>query len=148
MIYRKDEWLLRRTDRRYDSLPWCDVDLTSLLWLEFLFPCWWNSEGWFLFGGSVFRQLTELRKSLCLHLLFFKCLQHQIIHMSKWPFWGWHIRSCSTFVTRDSDSVCSSAHVSVPPSLNFRELWEVTWGKRPGNQTEESNEKQIPSWSS
>lgn len=48
-------------------------------------------DKWFLFGGFVFRQMTEFRISFLLHLLFSKYLQLKIIHLPKWHFWGWHI---------------------------------------------------------
>lgn len=96
-------------------------------------------DKWFLFGGSV-REMTELRKSLCPHLQFFKCLRHRIIHMPKWHFRGWHIPSCSTLVQADSVSVL----LRVPVSLHH--TWisgkeKLPEGKGQGNWTEESNEK-------
>ena len=74
MIFRKDEWALRRLDGRYDSL-WqtlneCGVDFhfqSPLLWQESALPGWWDPwggvyENWVPSGGFVVRQIKGVQR--------------------------------------------------------------------------------------
>lgn len=148
MIFRKDEWALRRVDGRCDSL-WQSLSgwmsTSSLL-------SWDKSQSSLVdetpreevydssgcFGGSVFRQLREFRESLFLHLLFFP--QLKMINVPKWRILGAHILNFYNHIlgvhiwlpftfsfSPDWFRPCVLSHKGSNSNLNFWE-GETAWG--------------------
>ena len=100
MIFREDEWVLRRIDGKHDSL-WQFV----CVWCGFLVfspgmchssliderPCKGIYDNRVPLGGSVFRQRRGVQRNLSRSLLFLKKLQLKIINLPKRCILGWQI---------------------------------------------------------
>ena len=101
MIFREDEWPL---EEQMGGVMVCDRVCLGVMWMSSLLSCnvsfflgWWDSQGgdllnsWVAFGGPVFRHIKGVQRRLSLHLLFFKCLQLNLINIPKRHIWGCHV---------------------------------------------------------
>lgn len=121
----KGEWALGRRAERYESL-WqslsgCGVGSSSqLLWKEPIPPGWRDSRGEDLWRLSSFRRICllanrDMRESLFLHALLFKCLQFKVINLPRQHILGWGVL--------DSCSHIWGGTVCCPSALN--QLWNL-----------------------